>query len=525
MHGTDTQEVDASFHERLKGIIGAKLCVRGNGMPPKERKFVVIPSLGPDHNLGVYHNNIRTITRAFVERYFFCQVGDSFRPALAVCWGEYNKDSLRTFRDTVMQNMPKLPRLSRQQVVDRYTGTKHRLYTEAMLSLSRESLHRKDSRLTSFVKFEKQDVGKAPRVINPRSPRFNLVLGTFIKHAEKPFFRAINKAFGARTPATVIKGMNADVSASVIHQKWERFKCPVAIGLDATKFDMHVSTPALKYEHSFYKLLFPGSKELKDLLKWQLFNSGIARAADGEVAFSMHGTRASGDLNTSLGNCLIMCSLVWSFFREIGVDVELCNNGDDCVVIMEREFEQLTLDTLPAWFSRKGFAMTVEQPVYDFDQIEFCQTKPVKLHSGWRMVRNHAAVLKKDPMCMIPINRPSDLRKWMWAVGECGAILASGVPVQSAFYECLLRHGEKCSAGMKDAIFKGTSAYQRIDGLKSSARITDEARVSYYYAFGITPDQQLCLEHYYKTFVIDEMDTSAVARDSLVLQPGISLLL
>ncbi len=524
MHGADTT-TRSELIDMVRTIRGAKLCVRGNGMPPKPRKFVVVPRLGPEHNLGVYNNNVDTITRAFVERYFLCQTPEGFRPALATCDREFNTASLVSFRDMVMAAMPRLPRLSRQQVVDRYSGAKHRLYSEALLSLSRVSLNRKDSRLTSFVKFEKQDVAKAPRVINPRSPRYNLILGTYIKHAEKPFFRAINKAFGARTPATVIKGYNADQSAAILREKWLLFKNPVAIGLDATKFDMHVSAQALAYEHKFYELLFPGSKELREILSWQRTNSGVARAADGEVAFRMRGTRASGDLNTSLGNCLIMCGLVHAFFSEMGVRVELCNNGDDCVVIVEREEEERILKRLPSWFTRKGFAMTVEPPVYDFDSIEFCQTRPVLLKTGWRMVRNHEAMLKKDPMCLIPINGVSDLQKWLYAVGECGGILASGVPVQQAFYECFRRHGVKCSAGMRDAIFRGTSMMQRLDGLDVSACVTAEARVSYYYAFGVTPDQQVCLEHYYQNFVIGEIDTSAVNREHLDLQPGVSLLL
>lgn len=511
--------------ERVRTLKGAKLCVRRNGMPARTRKFTVIPGLGPDHNLGVYNNNVDTITRAFVERYFFCAVAGGFRPALRTCSREYSTTSLRAFRATVMEAMPWLPRLSHQQVVDRYTGAKKALYHRAMLSLAREPLTRKDSRLTSFAKYEKQDTEKASRIINPRSPRYNLVLGTFLKHAEKPFFRAINKAFGARTRSTVIKGMNADVSANVILDKWRLFKDPVAIGLDATKFDMHVSVTALEYEHSFYEALFPGNEELRKLLSWQRQNTGTAYAADGEVAFSMRGTRASGDLNTSLGNCLIMCALVHSFFSELGVPVELCNNGDDCVVIVERAHEENVMGALPTWFTRKGFAMTVEKPVYEFEEIEFCQTRPVLLGTGWRMVRNHLAVLKKDPICLIPISSQTCFKKWLYAVGECGGTLAAGVPVQQAFYKCMLRHGIRCSDGMRDAVFKGTSALQRIEGLQTHDRITPEARVSYYYAFGLTPDQQLSLEQYYNNFVIGEINTSALPREHLDLVPGISLLL
>jgi hypothetical protein len=352
-----------------------------------------------------------------------------------------------------------------------------------------------------------------------------LCLGQYIKHAEKPFFKAINKAFGAHTPATVIKGVNSDVAATILRKKWDRFSNPVAIGLDATKFDMHVSVPALRYEHSFYKMLFPGSKHLEQLLKLQLHNTGTAFAGDGSVSFAMDGTRCSGDLNTSLGNCIIMCALVWAFLDEMQVAGELCNNGDDCVVIMESEHLEAVLARLPGWFRKKGFAMTVEDPVFVFEQIEFCQTKPVLLGTGWRMVRNHVAILKKDPMCLVPINNQSDYQKWLHAVGECGSILASGVPVQHEFYRCFLRHGLKGSDGFVQGVFRNTAAFERIQNLQYCDRVTPEARVSYYYAFGITPDHQVELENFFSKLVLAPLDFDIVSRDSLVLEPGISLLL
>lgn len=525
MRGTDTSCEPELLRQALC-VPGAKLCARGNGMPHKTRRYVVTGGFGPDHNLGVYNNNTHTIQRAFVERYFLCLDNGVYRPALRVDDFEYTRSHhLQMFRSAVNQHMPRLPRLSRQQVVDRYTGKKHAVYTRALESLARESLSVRDARLTSFVKFEKQDVGKAPRIINPRTPRYNLCLGTYLKHAEKPFFKAINKVFGNYTPATVIKGYNADVSASILKQKWDRFSEPVAVGLDATKFDMHVSVPALRYEHSFYKDLFPGSENLRFLLNLQLNNSGTAYAQDGEVSFSMKGTRCSGDLNTSLGNCLIMCADIWAFFQEQMVDVELANNGDDCVVIFEREYLERIMQLLPAWFRKKGFAMTVEPPVYEFEHIEFCQTKPVKLGTGWRLVRNHLAVLKKDPMCLIPINGPETYQKWLWAVGTGGSILAKGTPVQSAFYAAMLRGGKECSQGMIEEVYRGTSMLTRVSGLTTIGAITPEARVSYYYAFGVTPDQQLELERYYNQLAIQPIVMEEISRDALVLEPGLSLLL
>lgn len=489
-----------------------RLCIYENGNSYKRRKFNVTTALGPNHDLGVCHNNIAVLVRALVERYFLCkEVDGSYRAALHVAPNGYNGRYLKEFRSAVLLTMPKLPRLSYQQVVNMYKGPKRRTYQAAMLSIYHTPLSEKDSFLTSFVKFGKQDVGKAGRVINPRSPRYNLELGRFIKHAEHHFFRSINKAFGGRTKATVIKGFNADVSASILHQKWLQFDKPVALGLDASKFDMHVSQVALNFEHTFYKSLFPGSQRLKQLLKWQLVNRGTAYLPDGKVKFCMNGTRSSGDLNTSLGNCIIMCSLVYAYAKERNVDVELANNGDDCVVFMESSNLNQFMVGFDNWFVTKGFSMTLEDPVYMFDRVEFCQTKPVLLQTGWRMMRNHDAILTKDPMCLVPINNDKSYRKWLGAVGECGLNCSYGSPVQQAFYQCLLRNGCKASEGYKAAIFNGTSMATRAC-VNQATVVTPESRVSYYYAFGILPDLQIEMERYYARLKIDSFSISPTIR-------------
>jgi len=520
VHGSNTR-ADPALLERLpRECHGGQLCVRRNGMPSKDRKFVVATGLGPDHNLGVYNNNTNTLERAFVERYFFCAEGGGFRPALSVPSNAFRTSAFRQFLHTVVNNMPNLPRLSRQQVVDRYTGRKRVIYEQALLSLQRKSLCDKDARLTSFVKFEKQDVSKAPRVINPRTPRYNLCLGRYLKHAEKPFFTAINEAFGGHTGATVIKGFNADKSAQLLKSKWDRFRQPAAVGLDATKFDMHVSMEALQYEHSFYKLLFPGSKELRCLLGQQLRNSGHAYLPDGQVDFKMRGTRCSGDLNTSLGNCLLMCAMIHVYARIRGTTIELANNGDDCVVFLERGDLTKFMRGLDTWFRGQGFAMVCEEPVFEFEQVEFCQTHPVQLSTGWRMMRNHTAVLRKDPMCLVPIQNDGVYQKWLYAVGECGLKLGQGCPVQQSFYDLLHRSGRVCTEGFKEAVIRGSTWAQRIDGL-GTAEVTPLSRVSYYYAFGLLPDEQVELERFYREGRVGPIDLKGVERDALVIEPGI----
>lgn len=501
---------------------GGRLCVHRNGRLGKTREFVVTQGFSPDHNLGVYNNNVDTIERAFTERYFLCKDGEGFRPAFKVGPSSFKAPGLSEFRKRVLDAMPRLPVLSRASVVRMYRGGKRRVYEAAHVSLQQDPLCEKDAKLAAFAKFEKQDVEKAPRVINPRSPRYNLELGRYLKHAEHHFFRAINQAFGAHTKATVIKGFNADDSAEILHSKWRLFNKPVAIGLDATKFDMHVSQQALKYEHSHYTELYPGCNQLRQLLRWQLVNRGTAYCADGRVDFEMQGTRSSGDLNTSLGNCIIMCALVWAYASELGIRLELANNGDDCVVIMEEHDVARFQGRLSRWFRRKGFAMTVEDPVYEFEQIEFCQTHPVKLTTGWRMVRNLSAVLRKDPMCLIPLPNQRVYRKWLDAVGTCGGILSEGVPIHHAYYDIYKRHGLP-AGGLIDEVYRNRSQLQLGVGLQQGAKVTPETRVSYYYAFGVLPDTQIAYERWLRGAKLDLEMAGPIERNALVLDPGFNV--
>lgn len=521
MNGTPSA-YNPSLVEQV-GEVGGKLCVTRSGLAPKTRQFVVLNGFSPSHTLGVYNNDVSAVVRALTERYFFCADGQGgFRKPLPVKLAAFNHPGLKSFRAGVLYHMPRLPKLAPRQVVSLYTGRKRSIYDRALRSLGITPFQDKDALLTSFVKFEKQDVNKAPRIINPRSPRYNLHLACYLKHAEKHYFRAINKVFGGRTPATVIKGYNADVSASILRAKWELFRDPVAIGLDAEKFDMHVSVVALLYEHSFYLWLYSRDPFLARLLKLQLRNSGTAWLRDGKVKFSINGTRSSGDINTSLGNCILMCALVFAYAGHMSVRVELANNGDDCVVFMERSDAVGFTSALPGWFERRGFKITVEPTVDIFEQVEFCQTRPVLVNGNWRMVRNLRTSLMKDAMCLVSVPNHRTYRKWLYAVGECGSILCSGVPVAHEYYQMLMRHGTKCTDGFRDEVFRNRSQLQLSKGVRTE-RLVDTARVSFYYAFGVTPDMQVELEKSLRKMKVEELNGDCIRREELRLLPGVNI--
>lgn len=494
-----------------------RLEVWRTGQPRKKRVYHHIPRMGANHDLGVFNNNVDAVERSILERYMLVKVGEDFLPPLASVRGAWDTDYIRRFRAGVAALVrPRATVITLPEVVNCYRGAKRNIYANALRSLYRNWFNKGDASLRPFTKFEKQSLLKAPRIINPRSPRYNLMLGKYLKKNEKLYYWAINSMWGARTRHTVIKGLNVFQQAEVLREKWQTFKDPVALGLDATKFDMHVGIDALNFEHSVYTSSFMRKehiRELKTLLGMQLHNRGKAYCCDGVVDFRVLGTRCSGDLNTSLGNCLIMCALLYDMCKQLGVDAELANNGDDCVLFMEREDLSKVLAYVPTYFENHGFRMTVEEPVYDFERVEFCQSRPVKLAKGWAMVRNVRTCLQKDPMCLIPIQNDKVWRKWLAAVGECGLSLVPGCPVLQSFYECFRRNGSTANSKFKAHVFKNTSMLERGQGLSAAIdTITDDARASFYRSTGITPDYQIALEEYYDRLSIGGIEHAEVSE-------------
>lgn len=82
----------------------------------------------------------------------------------------------------------------------------------------------------------------------------------------------------------VAKGLTIDETGRLIARKWLGFARPVAVGIDASRFDQHVSAQALEWEHSIYNSIFQ-SDELAMLLKWQINNVGFARCKNGCIKY------------------------------------------------------------------------------------------------------------------------------------------------------------------------------------------------------------------------------------------------
>jgi hypothetical protein len=361
----------------------------------------------------------------------------------------------------------------------------------------------RDARVKVFVKYEKFNYSSkpdtVPRVISPRSPRFNVEFGRFIRPIEERIFDAIGEVYGM---PTVMKGLNAAACGKLIYRKWASFKDPVAVGLDAERFDQHVSQAALGYEHNIYAWCFwrqCDRDRLADLCRVQYENKCSGHVADGWLAYDTDGCRMSGDMNTSLGNCLLMCAMVYSYAAMVGVPIHLANNGDDCVVFMERSNLSRFSSRLKDWFIKMGFSMAVEEPVYDIEKISFCQTQPIFVGPGvcdYIMVRDPRIAIAKDALSITPLRSVGEKRGWLGAVGTGGLSLTGGIPIWQSFYQMYVRS----STGRKSNVETGWGWGVRMLAKGMTRPVmepTPATRCSFWVAFGITPKHQIAIEREY----------------------------
>lgn len=464
----------------------------------RDRAMYVVQGISPDsRTLRINDSSIHTLKAGLLERLFYCEVDGDFVPPPRVDT-QHVFESLKGFRRGVLRNFGTRPTpVSPEQFAEMYKGRARARALNAVDDYHKYGVTRDDSISTIFNKMEKVNPSKAPRNINPRTPVYNLALGVYLKPIEHIVYKAITKASGNSIPV-VMKGYNVVEVASLIRQKWDMFSDPVCVGLDATKFDMHVSAAMLQWEHSVYLELFNNDKELAKLLRWQVSNKGRGYTHDGRLKFSVYGTRFSGDMNTAMGNCLIMCACVSAYTKQKNISCELANNGDDCVVVMNKHDLGTFCKGLQQWFLDVGFRMTVELPVYQFEKIEFCQMHPVHNGEVWRMVRDHLKSREKDSIALLDISKPGAYGKWMAAVGECGLALNSGMPVLQSMYLAFERHGKPGKTANAMQMQSGAMFLRR--GLIAKYQpVTDMARLSYYMAYDVTPDEQVALEDYYNT--------------------------
>nr|AXT18258.1 RNA-dependent RNA polymerase [Opium poppy mosaic virus] len=478
----------AGMETRVKASIHPAIRVMRAARPRAvDRVSYQIDVVRPCADFGVHNNSLNNLIRGVNERVFYTDHKRTVpvKP-LPTGFDEIDISMLKTF---------KVSPWTMEQVVESYKGSQKTRYQNALESLRIQPLTRADARVKTFVKAEKINFtakpDPAPRVIQPRDPRFNLCFAKYTKPLEPMLYKQLGKLY--KYPC-IAKGFNAVETGEIIAKKWAMFKDPVCVGLDASRFDQHVSVEALRFTHKVYKRFVRGH-EVNKLLSWMYTNHALGSAKDGYVKYEITGCRMSGDMDTALGNCTLMVLMTHHLCKSLDIEHELMNNGDDCIIIMDQAKLPLLQQNVAKFYERLGFKMKVEEPVFQLERVDFCQTRPVYDGRKWRMVR-HISSISKD--CCTVINW-EQLAPWWCAIGTCGLAVAAGIPIHNSFLKWLKRSGGDEGGIRSHALWKneGLAWYRMGLDLSHEDHVSDAARLSFQTAFGISPEMQVALEGIY----------------------------
>jgi hypothetical protein len=459
-----------------------------------------------------------------MERIFFVKGpdGEMMRPPKPYKWAFRNHlRYAKRFITAFVQASGGVRRLTNDEFISMIPRAKRKLNRQVSDSMDGRDATAHEAKIKPFNKAEKIECLRkgdpVARIIQPRRGEYGLNLGTFMRPIEHIIYEALQHLWKSPTKV-VFKGVNAQQSGKIMLQKWRRFNCPVALSYDATRFDQHVSKDALKWEHSVYLSLFGGhdKRVLQRLLSYQLENRAVGTTADGyKVKYVTDGCRMSGDMNTALGNCLLMSSMMHSVIRkDLKIqEAEFCNNGDDCVIIVEKSDMNKVLEALPQLMLFFGFQMNLDNWTDVFEEIDFCQTRPVMVDDEPIMVRNVLPALAKDVIMLAVPKSAHFFNVWRNAVGMGGMSLTGGVPIMQSFYRCMSRGAEYATTKKVIPGLTNNGFEQMAKGMcRSHSPVSDKTRLSFCKAFGITSHQQMEIEKFY--------DNTNISWDNLGLLEG-----
>jgi hypothetical protein len=371
---------------------------------------------------------------------------------------------------------------SKAAVCSHYSSGKWREYLRAQESLLTEPLVKFDAKIRMFLKDDKYHTNrfKPPRCIQYRGKRYGLCLAQYLQPIEKEVYQWLDR-YG--TPI-ISKSRNLVQRAGDLRTKWESFVDPVAILIDQSNFDAHCWQQLLRQEHRLYESYYPGDKQLRMLLKWQMDCIGGTRNG---TKFRTRGTRYSGDQNTGLGNSVLDVGMLNIALKRSGIKGAIYVDGDDSVIIVERnDVRLLNLSFL----EQCGMRAKVEY-AYEFEQIEFCQTRPVFDGVAWRMVRNPRRVISRTPW-IVKRNHLNVVGRYLKSLGLCELALSAGMPVTQSLALKLIKRGSG-KYMVTDLHHQAMREY--IQPIHAKARhISDECRESYARAWDISVGEQLELE-------------------------------
>lgn len=401
---------------------------------------------------------------------------------------------LRKELRNLSRGFPRTHELTQAQFVNLYRGKKRSRYEAAVRSLNIMSVRKQDAFVNAFVKSEKNDHGSKispdPRMIQARSPRFNVELGRYLRPMEHKLYKLKSKS----GLPVIGKGLSPDQRAEILVQKWNRFNAPLCIGIDASRFDQHVDVECLKLEHDFY-CRSNADPYLRTLLNWQLTNTCFTGSG---VKYVVKGKRMSGDMNTAVGNCLLMYAMTRAALKMCGVHkYELFVDGDDTLIIVEQS-DRTKLDETMRYFLEFGHEIKLENESTKLEGLKWCQSKFMYVDGKPKFVRDWKKVLSTLTSGNKYWDDAKVQRDIMHTMGK--AVLAdfAGVPILDAYGRKLHSFSNKDFKDWENYDEGFMYDVKQRHGLqlkpKMDVKVVATTRASFAMAFGLSEDEQIDIE-------------------------------
>jgi hypothetical protein len=347
-----------------------------------------------------------------------------------------------------------------------------------------------------------------------------------LKAREKPTLRVLNDFVenfcsnaggepGKAELPSIVKGMTPDEAGTLLYRKWKAVEDGasggnvVGISTDLIRMDQSVGVQALKFQHAIHLAGLSGhdrrkyqrllNKQLKTNARMFIGKPGDTRAI---LKWQVEGGACSGDMDTSLRACCLAVLIVLKFVRSEGItNFQIADNGDDIILIIEEKTWQgpSFSDRLKKWWLRFGFQVKLENIARSPEEMTFCRTQPVWDGETWTLVRDPRIYLSKDILTTKSIQNEAAWNTQRRSVAFSGKAIAGNLPVYCEFYKMLMRGAEE---GAVDKNQRNSGLWRWARGMsRQFAPPTDASRFSFFKAFGITPDQQVILEEYYRSIV------------------------
>jgi hypothetical protein len=212
----------------------------------------------------------------------------------------------------------------------------------------------------------------------------------------------------------------------------------------------------------------------------------------------------SGDMDTGLGNCIIMNSLIKMYMKLVGIKHYLSSvNGDDSVVLIEADQEKLFRSSMYLW-KRFGFNMKCDI-VYSLEDVDYCQCKPLLTDYGWVMSRDPKRVLSRIAWStkLYPKRGFGD---YLYALGTCERATSWGVPVnfsagQNIFDLSFKFKGQRKLRAMSRKLLQSVQR-QKYWQCDTPCEISYSTRLRFQRAWNLDPVKQIELENIQYSYYI-----------------------